>query len=212
MTEHLYNGTWALFLWVLPKSRGLNYIIWVVGSKSILGLPAPGPEYLTLGMTYLKPRTHGPEQWKVSLRQALLTPWGQTCSWATDKPLPLKDSQSITFCLCQHRGWVGLVWFPGTKENKYKNVCTIEDWVERRDMRERKKVKSHSRVWLFEIPWTVARPDASVHEDFPGKNTGVSCHFLLQGIFPTQGSNLGLPHCRQTLYHLSHQRNWYEGS
>ena len=41
--------------------------------------------------------------------------------------------------------------------------------------------------------------------DFPGKNTGVGCHFLLQEIFPTQGSNLGLPYCRQTLYHLSHQ-------
>ena len=38
-----------------------------------------------------------------------------------------------------------------------------------------------------------------------GKNTGVGCHFLLQGIFLTQGSNLGLSHCRQTLYHLSHQ-------
>ena len=33
----------------------------------------------------------------------------------------------------------------------------------------------------------------------------VGCHFLLQGIFLTQGSNLGLPHCRQILYHLSHQ-------
>ena len=32
--------------------------------------------------------------------------------------------------------------------------------------------------------------------NFPGKNTGVVCHFLLQGIFPTQGSNPGLPHCR----------------
>ena len=41
--------------------------------------------------------------------------------------------------------------------------------------------------------------------DFPGKSTGVGCHFLLQGIFPTQGSNPGLPHCRQMLYHLSHQ-------
>ena len=40
--------------------------------------------------------------------------------------------------------------------------------------------------------------------DSPGKNTGVDCHFLLQGIFLTQGSNLGLLHCRQTLYHLSH--------
>ena len=35
--------------------------------------------------------------------------------------------------------------------------------------------------------------------DSPGKSTGVDCHFLLQGIFPTQGSNPGLLHCRQTL-------------
>ena len=37
----------------------------------------------------------------------------------------------------------------------------------------------------------------------PGKNTAVGCHFLLQGIFPTQGSNPGLQHCRQLLYCLS---------
>ena len=41
--------------------------------------------------------------------------------------------------------------------------------------------------------------------DFPGKSTGVGCHFLLQGIFPTQGLNLGLLHYGQTLYSLSHQ-------
>ena len=40
--------------------------------------------------------------------------------------------------------------------------------------------------------------------DFPGRCTGVGCHFLLQRIFPTPGSNLGLPHCKQTPYHLSH--------
>ena len=34
--------------------------------------------------------------------------------------------------------------------------------------------------------------------DSPGKNPGVGCHFLLQGIFPTQGSNPGLLHCGQT--------------
>ena len=38
-----------------------------------------------------------------------------------------------------------------------------------------------------------------------GKNSGVGCHFLLQGIFSIQGWNLGLPHCRQIFYHLSHQ-------
>ena len=41
--------------------------------------------------------------------------------------------------------------------------------------------------------------------DFPGKSTGVGCQSLLQGIFPTQGSNPGLLHCRQMLYRLSHQ-------
>ena len=48
-------------------------------------------------------------------------------------------------------------------------------------------------------------PGSLVHEIFPGKNTGMGCHFLLQRIFPTQGLNLGFPHCRQTLYRLSHQ-------
>ena len=41
--------------------------------------------------------------------------------------------------------------------------------------------------------------------NFPGKNTGVGCHYLLQGIFQTQGSNPHLLHCRQILYHLSHR-------
>ena len=43
--------------------------------------------------------------------------------------------------------------------------------------------------------------------NFPGKSTGVGCHYLLQGIFLTQGLNPGLLHCRQMLYHLSHQGN-----
>ena len=41
--------------------------------------------------------------------------------------------------------------------------------------------------------------------NFPGKNTGVGCHSLLQGIFLSQEVNLGLLHFRQILYHLSHQ-------
>ena len=48
-------------------------------------------------------------------------------------------------------------------------------------------------------------PGSSAHGDSPGKNPGVCFYALLQGIFPTQGSNLGLPHCRQILYCLSHQ-------
>ena len=45
-------------------------------------------------------------------------------------------------------------------------------------------------------PMDCRPPGSSVHGDSPGKNTGVGCHALLQGIFPTQGSNPGLLHCR----------------
>ena len=51
--------------------------------------------------------------------------------------------------------------------------------------------------------------------DFSGKNTGVSCHFLFQGLFPTQGLNLHLLcllHCRRILYSLSHQGSLKHGS
>ena len=52
--------------------------------------------------------------------------------------------------------------------------------------------------------WTLAC-QAPLFLGFSGKNAGMDCHFLLQGIFPTQESNLGLLHCRQTLYRLSRQ-------
>ena len=48
-------------------------------------------------------------------------------------------------------------------------------------------------------------PGSSVHGDSPGKNTGLGCHALLQGIFPTQGSDPDFPHRRWILYHLNHQ-------
>ena len=46
-------------------------------------------------------------------------------------------------------------------------------------------------------PMDYSPPGSSVHGNSPGKNIGVGCHSLLQGIFPTQGSNPGLQHCRQ---------------
>ena len=66
------------------------------------------------------------------------------------------------------------------------------------------KVKLLSLVRFFETPWAVTY-QAPLSMGFSGNSPGVDCHFLLQGIFPTQGSNPGLPHCRQTLYRLSHQ-------
>ena len=52
---------------------------------------------------------------------------------------------------------------------------------------------SHGVYRLF-CPWNT-----------PGKSTGVGCHSLLQGIFPTQGLHLSCLHCKQTFYRLSYQ-------
>ena len=57
---------------------------------------------------------------------------------------------------------------------------------------ESHSVMSHS-LWLYS-PW-----------NSPGYKTVVTSHSLLQGILPTQGSNPGLPHCKQMLYQLSHK-------
>ena len=60
------------------------------------------------------------------------------------------------------------------------------------------KWKSLSHVWLFATPWTIQSMNS------PGQNTGVGSLSLFQGIFPTQGLNPGLPHCRWFLHQLSH--------
>ena len=53
-------------------------------------------------------------------------------------------------------------------------------------------------------PWTVQPTELFCPWDFLGKKTGVGCHFFLQGIFLTQGLNLGLLRCRWILYRLNH--------
>ena len=54
---------------------------------------------------------------------------------------------------------------------------------------------------LFVTPWAVHPVRLLCPWDSPGKNTRVGCHFLLQGIFPTQELNPGLLHCRMILYY-----------
>ena len=63
------------------------------------------------------------------------------------------------------------------------------------------KGKSLSRVWLFVTPWIYSPWNS------PGQNTRGGSLSPLQGIFPTQGSNPDLPHCRQILYQLSHKES-----
>ena len=63
-------------------------------------------------------------------------------------------------------------------------------------------VHALSHVWLFSTPRLLCRWDSS------GKNTGVSCNFLLQWIFLTQRQNLHLLHCRWNLYHWTVGKPW----
>ena len=85
-------------------------------------------------------------------------------------------------------------------EKVYGNACPLSPIVGKKESR---KVKSLSHVWLFATPWTVAYK-APLSMGFSRQEYWSGLPFL-QGIFLTQGSNPGLPHCRQTLYHLSHQ-------
>ena len=99
----------------------------------------------------------------------------------------------------------------------YPGPALIHATLQRRKPRARSEVpliwvtqavnecaKSLQSSLLFATPWTVAC-QAPLSTGFSGKNTGVGSHFFLQEIFPTQGLNPDLPHCRQILYHLSHQ-------
>ena len=61
------------------------------------------------------------------------------------------------------------------------------------------KRKPLNCVWLFATPWTI------LYWNSPGQNTAVGNLSLLQEIFPTQGLNPGLQHCRQILHQLSHK-------
>ena len=75
-------------------------------------------------------------------------------------------------------------------KNHFNNNFKKSNWV----LPGKVLFSRFSRVQLFCDPMDCSPPGFSTHEDSPGKNTGVDCHFLLQGIFPTQGSNLHLLH------------------
>ena len=62
--------------------------------------------------------------------------------------------------------------------------------------------QSHPTLW---DPMDCSLPGFSVHGTLPGKNTGINGHSLLQGMFVTRDWTPNLLHCRQILYHLSHQ-------
>ena len=96
------------------------------------------------------------------------------------------------------RGWQGqirqdLLWgwdvsISARKESLAPLCCCLPSLRLKSENESRSVVSDSSWPYGLLCPW-----------DSPGKNTGVSCHFLLQGIFSTQGLNPGLPLCRQNL-------------
>ena len=80
----------------------------------------------------------------------------------------------------------------------------LEESGEESKYTKRDSVDTQSCLTLCD-PTHCSPPGSSGPWNSSGKNTGLSSHSLLQGIFPTQGLNPGLLHCRQILYHLSHQ-------
>ena len=93
--------------------------------------------------------------------------------------------------------------------NSYKTMETIKRSMVVRGQRRgtgraEDMVSRFSHVQLFTTVWTVVHQALLSMRISPGKNTGVGCHALLQGIFSTQRSNSSLPcllHYRQILYH-----------
>ena len=103
---------------------------------------------------------------------------------------------------CQDSVWALL---DSCKSAHLPDVPFPLDWLENTTSGKKSEGGSHSVVYnsLWPHGLQPARPPCP--ENSPGKNATVGCHFLLQGIFPTQKLNPGLLRCRQILYHLSHQ-------
>ena len=74
--------------------------------------------------------------------------------------------------------------------------------------KETPKSKTVSHIRLCD-PMNCSLPGSSCSWNSPGKNIGVGSHSFLHCIFLTHGLNLGLLHCREILYHLSHQGSTY---
>ena len=160
--------------------------------------------------------------------------WGCSCGQLlsltgrqADPPLGLSswaiflDSLNLSFVLCKtevitaffHRVTARvkiteLLENPGQKLTALMVLHVSTMILPRKQMRITKQKSRRSVVSDSLGPHGLEPPRLLRPWDFPGKSTGVGCHFLLQGIFPTQGSNPGLPHCRQILYQLNHKGNW----
>ena len=115
-----------------------------------------------------------------------------------------------------------IVFPPNWKQDKDAHSCHLyltQYWKSGHSNQIRKRNKRHPNWKGRSKTITICRRHDIIYilqivrllcpRNSPGKNTRVGSHSLLQGIFQTQGLNSGPLHCRQFLYHLSHQGSPY---
>ena len=130
-------------------------------------------------------------KWKIRNQEKIC----KTKSWLFEKIIKMVKSARITEKKRETTHIISI-------RNKTGNIITDPMGIIRILKKERSV--NHSVVSYSLWPHRLQPARLLCPWDFPGKNTATGCHFLLQGIFPIQGSNPGLLHCRQILYHLSH--------
>ena len=142
-------------------------------------------------------------------------PWVDlSLQWTTDaNSIPLQDSASETFLWCRRsvstqvqsssQGIYALGDNLQPLRHSFPSLCGTSGRHVLQSSVKSESVSTQSCLILCD-PMDCS-PSGSSSMEFSGKNTGVGSLSLLQGIFPTQGSNPGLPHCRQILYLPSHR-------
>ena len=131
----------------------------------------------------------------------ILSPWfkcttgAKNCHQPKSRTLTTPKAGGMWSCRNAHALLVGMPHGTVTLEDSlvtfYKTKHTLTTWFSNHTLCNHLDCSPGLAQLL--CPW-----------DFPGKNTGVDCHFLLQGIFLMQGSDPGLLHYRWILYYLSH--------
>ena len=129
--------------------------------------------------------------------------------WGQEKGMTEDEMVGWHHQLEGHWVWVnsGSWWWTGRLaccDSWGHKKSDMTEWLNWTELVMQKVLSLIGGGWWFTLmtPWTVGCW-LLCPWDSPGKNTEMSCHFLLQGISPAQGSNPGLLHCRQILYPLS---------
>ena len=152
--------------------------------------------------------------WRSSVRQALLVVGALCCTscgtWAPES----HRVQSRWHLILSVQFWMNYwIFYVSMYPSEINSNPTVTKKTKGKELVHKKVGSEHwlpigtvlllfspCRVQLFCKPMDCSLPGSSLW-DFPGKNAGVGRHFLLQGIFPTQGLNPHILHCRQILYH-----------